>query len=85
MTPCVRFASFRPCGAFSFHDLHRMAQWFATSTGVEKYGLVNALMPIGNSFLEVVAPTREGTAAGRCLERRDGEGGYMVILECDDI
>lgn len=52
---------------------------------VEKYGLVNALMPIGNSFLEVVAPTREGTAAGRYLERRSGEGGYMVILDCDDI
>jgi len=52
---------------------------------VEKYGLVNALMPIGNSFLEVVAPTREATAAGRYLQRRGGEGGYMVILECDDI
>ncbi len=34
---------------------------------VEKYGLVNALMPIGNSFLEVVAPTRDGTAAGQLL------------------
>lgn len=52
---------------------------------VEKYGLVNALMPIGNSFLEVVAPTRDGTAAGRYLERRGGEGGYMVILDCDAI
>jgi hypothetical protein len=52
---------------------------------VEKYGLVNALMPFGNSFLEVVAPTREGTAAGRYLARRGGAGGYMVILECDNI
>jgi Glyoxalase-like domain len=52
---------------------------------VETYGLVNALMPLGNSFLEVVAPTREGTAAGRYLDRRGGEGGYMVILECDAI
>lgn len=52
---------------------------------VEKYGLVNALLPIGNAFLEVVAPTRDGTAAGRYLERRAGEGGYMVILECDAI
>jgi hypothetical protein len=51
---------------------------------VEKYGLVNALMPIGNSFLEVVAPTQEGTA-GRYLDRRGGEGGYMVILDCDGI
>ena len=52
---------------------------------VEKYGLVNALMPIGNSFLEVIAPTRDGTAAGRYLDRRGGEGGYMVILDCGDI
>ncbi len=51
---------------------------------VAKYGLVNALFPIGASFLEVVAPTRPGTAAGRYLERRRGDGGYMVILDCDD-
>ncbi len=52
---------------------------------VAKYGLVNALMPIGNTFLEVVAPTETGTAAGRYLDRRGGEGGYMVILDCDAI
>jgi hypothetical protein len=52
---------------------------------VAKYGLVNAIMPVGNTFLEVVAPTGADTAAGRYLVRRKGEGGYMVILECDDI
>ena len=52
---------------------------------VAKYGLVNALLTIGTSFLEVVAPTRAGTAAGRYLERRKGNGGYMVIIDCDDI
>ncbi|HUH84980.1 MAG TPA: VOC family protein [Stellaceae bacterium] len=52
---------------------------------VAKYGLVNALLPIGRCFLEVVAPTREGTAAGRYLERRQGAGGYMAIIDCDDI
>ena len=52
---------------------------------VGKYGLVNALMPFGNAFLEIVAPTEAGTAAGRYLARRSGEGGYMVILDCDDI
>ena len=34
---------------------------------VGKYGLENALFVFGSSFLEVVAPTREGTAAGRFL------------------
>ena len=43
------------------------------------------MLPVGRCFLEVVAPTREGTAAGRYLERRGGAGGYMVILDCDDI
>jgi hypothetical protein len=53
--------------------------------GVGRFGLHNFLMPIGNSFLEVVAPTREGTAGGRYLERRGGDGGYMVITQCDDV
>ena len=53
--------------------------------GVAKYGLHNFLMPVGNGFLEVVAPTEEGTAGGRYLERRGGDGGYMVILQTDDI
>ena len=51
---------------------------------VAEYGLENALLPIGRDFLEVVAPTREGTAAGRYIERRGGDGGYIVILQCDD-
>jgi hypothetical protein len=51
---------------------------------VAEYGLENALLPIGRDFLEVVAPTEGGTAAGRYLERRGGDGGYIVILQCDD-
>jgi hypothetical protein len=51
---------------------------------VAEYGLENALLPIGQDFLEVVAPTQEGTAAGRYIERRGGDGGYIVILQCDD-
>jgi len=52
--------------------------------GVARFGLENALLPVGNQFLEVVAPTEEGTAGGRYLERRGGDGGYMVITQCDD-
>jgi len=51
---------------------------------VAKYGLKNTLLPIGNNFLEIVAPFRDGTAAQRFLTKRGGDGGYMVILECDD-
>lgn len=51
--------------------------------GVATFGLENAVLPVGNQFLEVVAPVREGTTAGRYLERRKGDGGYMVITQCD--
>jgi len=48
---------------------------------VAAFGLENAVFPVGNQFLEVVAPVREGTAGGRYLDRRGGDGGYMVILQ----
>ena len=52
--------------------------------GVGFFGLENALFPIGNQLLEVVTPVKEGTAGGRYLDRRGGDGGYMVITQCDD-
>lgn len=53
--------------------------------GVAFFGLHNAVMPVGTTFLEVVSPTREGTSAGRLLERRGGDGGYMVMLQTDSL
>ena len=52
--------------------------------GVGVFGLYNALMPLGDTFLEVVSPERPGTTAGRLLERRGGDGGYMVIVQSQD-
>lgn len=52
--------------------------------GVATFGLENALLPVGNQLLEVVSPVREGTAGGRYLQKRGGNGGYMVITQCDD-
>src|SRR5215468_3843023 len=53
--------------------------------GVAQYGLENAVFPVGSDrFLEVVSPTRAGTAAGRFLELMQGRGGYMLIFDCDD-
>lgn len=49
--------------------------------GVAVFGLENTLMPVGRNFFEVVAPVQENTAAGRYLERRRGDGGYMVITQ----
>ena len=66
------------CGVLGIEVCHR-------DPAVARYGLENALMPVGNQLLEVVAPTQEGTAAGRYLDRRGGDGGYMVILQTDDL
>ena len=51
---------------------------------VAKYGLENALFVLGRAFLEIVAPTRGETAAGRFIERSGGVGGYMAIFDCSD-
>src|ERR1700742_1169639 len=51
---------------------------------VEKYGLVNALLPVDTILLEMVAPFKDGTAAGRFIEKMEGDGGYMAIFCCDD-
>jgi hypothetical protein len=51
---------------------------------VEKYGLVNALLPVDTILLEVVAPFKDGTAAGRFIEKTGGRGGYMAVFCCDD-
>lgn len=51
---------------------------------VAEFGLRNALFPIGDRLLEVVSPTGPGTTAGRLLDRRGGDGGYMAIFETDE-
>jgi len=53
--------------------------------GVSLWGLENTLLPIGNNFIEVVAPTRRVTPATRHLARRGGDGGYMVICQTDTL
>ena len=52
--------------------------------GVAKWGLVNVVCPTGHDFLEIVTPFQEGTSAGRYIERRKGDGGYMVIIQVPD-
>lgn len=53
--------------------------------GVGTFGLKNAVFPVGETFLEVVSPKQEGTTAGRLLEKRGGDGGYMAIFQVRDI
>ncbi len=75
------------------HDIRAVTEQLESVFGLQvchidpavgAYGLENRLLPIGNQLLEIVAPTQPDTAGGRYLERRNGDGGYMVITQCDN-
>ncbi len=51
---------------------------------VATFGLVNAVMPVGGEFLEIVQPVTPDASAGRYLARRGGDAGYMLIFEAPD-
>jgi hypothetical protein len=53
--------------------------------GVGRFGLVNAVFAAGDTFVEVVAPVQAGTTAGRYLERRGTDSGYMAIFQMPDL
>jgi Glyoxalase-like domain len=52
--------------------------------GVAEFGLRNAVMALGDTFIEVIAPIAPGAPARRRLERH-GSGGYMLIVQVDDV
>jgi hypothetical protein len=52
---------------------------------VSTFGLRNAVFAIGDTFLEVVSPVQANTAAGRLLDRRGGDCGYMLMFQVDDL
>jgi hypothetical protein len=53
--------------------------------GVAAFGLVNAVLAVGDTFLEVVSPVRDDASAARLLARRGGDAGYMVIVQTEDL
>lgn len=57
--------------------LHKMAI-------LEDQGVKAALLPLGESEIELVEPIRPDTGIARFLERR-GEGLHHICLETDDI
>ena len=76
------------------HDLRSVEQEITAALDVEvcyrdpgvgHFGLRHGLYTIGDRLLEVVVPKQDGTTAGRFLERRGGDGGYMVIVQVDDL
>ncbi|MEM7002687.1 MAG: VOC family protein [Pseudomonadota bacterium] len=74
-------------------ELRPVEQEICTQLGVEvcyrdpglaHFGLRHGLYAIGDQLLEIVAPRQPGTTAGRFLDRR-GAGGYMVLLQAEDV
>ena len=51
--------------------------------GVGEFGLINSVMAIGDTFLEIVAPSETNTAAGRLVERRGETCGYMLLMQVE--
>ncbi len=53
---------------------------------VAEFGLHNALMTVGDQFIEVVSPVIDDSAAARLLDRRRAVvTAYMVMFEVDDL
>ena len=51
---------------------------------VEDEGIEEAMLPLGDTFLQLVAPTGEETTVGRFLANR-GEGMHHLAYEVDDL
>jgi hypothetical protein len=76
----------RDCGQVA-GELRRAFGWPPPfhDPGVGQFGLTNAVFAAGDTFVEVVAPARPDTTAGRYLSRRGGDGGYMAIFQVPDV
>ena len=70
--------------ADSICDLFELRRTFSDPELIV-FGLENVLIPLGDTFLELVTPVKENTAAERFLNKRDGDGGYMVIVDSLDL
>ena len=49
------------------------------------FGLRNAVFALRDTFLEVVSPVKPDTAAGRLMQRRGGDCGYMLMFQVGDL
>ncbi len=76
----------RDCGQVA-GQLSRAFGWPEpfSDPAVAQFGLTNAVFTVGDTFVEVVSPVRAGTTAGRYLDRRGGDGGYMAIFQVPDL
>lgn len=50
----------------------------------EKFGFTSEMMRIGTTLIEVVQPLREDHELTRWLKEREGDGGFMVVMQTFD-
>jgi hypothetical protein len=76
--------------AFAANDLATAEQALSAALNVRLcyrdpnigvFGLRNALYPVGDQFLEIVSPVEPDTTAGRLLDKRGGDCGYMALFQ----
>ena len=53
--------------------------------GLINFGLENVLIPLGDTFFEIVTPVKENTTANRFLDKKCDDGDYMVILNIENL
>ena len=70
--------------ADSICDLFELRRTFSDPELIV-FGLENVLIPLGDTFIELVTPVKENTSAERFLRKREGDGGYMVIVDSLDL
>ena len=64
-------------------DLFNLKETY-NDAGLINFGLENVLIPLGDTFFEIVTPVQENTTAERFLDKRGGDGGYMVIVDVEN-
>jgi hypothetical protein len=73
----------------AFNGIFNTGPCFHSDLFGGKFGIHNVVFEVGGSFLEIVGLNPgvdpRTAPAGRYLQRRGGDGGYMVILECNDV
>lgn len=74
--------------------LEQVASAFERVLGIEEchrdpwiaaFGLENVMLLAGDTFLEILTPIKPDAAAGRYLERKGGDAGYMICIQVDDL
>jgi hypothetical protein len=74
-------------------DIWREEQAIVSALGVagvhrdppNVFEMRNVVFAVGDTFLEVLQPTADSAPSARFLTKRGGPGGYMLILQVDDL